>query len=63
MAARRAGVSDLPFFGVLKELTLIGYYTSTVGANDELQFQPATNRFDGCIPLERVDHRAWAELR
>ncbi|MGH7495393.1 MAG: gluconate 2-dehydrogenase subunit 3 family protein [bacterium] len=62
VAARRSGTSDLPFFGMMKELTLIGYYTSTVGANDELQFQPATNRFDGCIPLERVDGRAWAEL-
>lgn len=62
VAARRAGEKNLPFFGMLKELTLIGYYTSTVGANDELQFQPATNRFDGCIPLERVDGRAWAEL-
>ena len=63
VAARRTGVRDLPFFGMMKELTLIGYYTSTVGANDELQFQPATNRFDGCLPLERVDSRAWAELR
>ena len=62
VAARRSGASELPFFGMMKELTLIGYYTSAVGANDELQFQPATNRFDGCIPLERVDGRAWAEL-
>ena len=63
VAARLSGAADLPFFGMMKELTLIGYYTSVVGANDELQFQPATNRFDGCIPLERVDGRSWAELR
>jgi hypothetical protein len=63
VAARRSGAKDLAFFGMMKELTLIGYYTSAVGANDELQFQPATDRFDGCIPVERVDGRAWAELQ
>jgi hypothetical protein len=31
--ARNQRVDPLPFFGTLKELTLIGYYTSEVGCN------------------------------
>ncbi len=62
VAARRAGVKPLPFFATMKELTLVGYYTSDVGMTEELQFQPATDRYEGCIPLERVEGRAWAEL-
>lgn len=62
VAARRAQAAPLPFFATMKELTLVGYYTSDVGMNDELQFQPATDRYEGCIPLERVGRRAWAEL-
>ena len=30
----------VPFFGKLKELTVIGYYTSEVGAKQELIYQP-----------------------
>ncbi|WP_372781521.1 gluconate 2-dehydrogenase subunit 3 family protein [Litorivivens sp.] len=31
---------NVPFFGKLKELTVIGYYTSEVGAKQELIYQP-----------------------
>ncbi len=61
LAARRTGVKDLPFFAMMKELTLVGYYTSTIGMTEELVFQPATDRFEGCIPLGRVG-KTWAEL-
>jgi Gluconate 2-dehydrogenase subunit 3 len=33
VAARARGEKPLPFFATLKELTLIGYYTSEVGCN------------------------------
>jgi hypothetical protein len=61
VAARRAKVKDLPFFAMMKELALVGYYTSTIGMTEELQFQPATDKYEGCIPLDRVG-RAWAEF-
>lgn len=54
------GGSDLPpFFSVIKELTLVGYYTSEVGATQELQWLAAPGRFDGCAPLEEIG-RTWA---
>jgi len=59
--ARRAKSKAQPFFGMMKEFTLTGYYTSEIGVTQELLFQPATDKFEGCIPLERVG-RAWAEL-
>lgn len=61
LAARQKGAKEIPFFGMMKELTLVGYYTSTIGMTDELEFQPATDRFEGCIPLGRVG-KTWAEL-
>ena len=51
------------FFAMMKELTLVGYYTSQIGMLQELQFQPATSEYKGCIELEDVDNKTWARLR
>ncbi len=61
IAARKRWAKEIPFFGMMKELTLVGYYTSVIGMTEELEFQPATDRFEGCIPLGRVG-KTWAEL-
>jgi len=50
---------DLPFFGLMKQLTLLGYYTSEIGATQELQWLAIPVYFDGCAPLADVG-RAWA---
>lgn len=47
------------FFRMMKELTLVGYYTSEIGASQELQINLTPGRYDGCAPLEEVG-RAWA---
>ncbi|MEP6732041.1 MAG: gluconate 2-dehydrogenase subunit 3 family protein [bacterium] len=47
------------FFRTMKELTLLGYYTSQPGATKELQYNPVPGRFDGCVPIAKVG-RAWA---
>lgn len=41
-----------PFFNLMKELTLFGYFTSEIGATQELDYVPIPGRFDGCIPLK-----------
>jgi gluconate 2-dehydrogenase gamma chain len=54
---REAYASDAApqhFFRTMKELTLLGYYTSEAGATKELQYNPTPGRFDGCVPLSRV---------
>ena len=36
------------FFTALKELTLVGYYTSQIGATQELHWNPVPGRFEPC---------------
>ncbi|MGH7540477.1 MAG: gluconate 2-dehydrogenase subunit 3 family protein [Gemmatimonadota bacterium] len=57
--AREEDVDPLPFFATLKEWTLVGYYTSEVGATQELQWLAAPGRYDGDLPLEEVGP-TWA---
>lgn len=57
--ARRARTRPLPFFATLKEWTVVGYYTSEVGATQELRWLAIPGRYDGDLPLEEVG-RAWA---
>ena len=49
-----------PFFNQMKELTLTGYFTSEIGATQELKYFVATNNFDGCIPFDEIG-RVWSE--
>lgn len=52
-AAAEAGeeVEEMPFFGLMKEMTLVGYYTSEVGLTEELGYEAYTGSFEGCVPL------------
>ena len=47
-----------PFFATLKELTISGYYTSEIGATQELHLNPYVE-YRGDIPYDEVG-RAWA---
>lgn len=48
-----------PFFRTIKELTVFGYYTSEIGATEELRFDPVMGRYDPCVPVEEIG-RTWA---
>ncbi|MFT5640450.1 MAG: gluconate 2-dehydrogenase gamma chain [Cyclobacteriaceae bacterium] len=55
------GVSERPFFWRLKELTLVGYYTSEYGATKALQYLPVPVEYKGCIPLSEAGNgKTWA---
>ena len=45
---------DTTFFRRLKELTLLGYYTSEAGMKQELSVNIVPGRYEGCVPLEEV---------
>lgn len=47
--------ADAPFFAKLKELVVLGYFTSEIGATRELQFLPAPGRFDGNFDVADLD--------
>lgn len=42
----------VPFFRILKELTLFGYFTSEPGATQALDFVPIPGRYEGCMKME-----------
>lgn len=48
-----------PFFRLMKELTLLGYFTSEIGATQALAYVPVPGRFDGCMPMEE-GQKTWA---
>lgn len=48
---------NTPFFGKLKELVVIGYYTSEVGAKQELSYLPMPGYYDGSYEYAKVGRR------
>lgn len=47
------------YFSMIKQLTLLGFFTSQVGATQALRYLPIPGRYDGCTPYKKGD-RAWA---
>ncbi len=45
---------DKHFFRLLKELTVLGFCTSEVGATEFLRYDPVPGQYKGCIPFEEV---------
>lgn len=50
---------ESPFILTFKELTMLGYFTSEVGATQVLRYEANPGVYDGCMPLEEVG-RTWA---
>lgn len=43
-----------PFFRTMKELTLMGYYTSEIGMTQEVHWQAVPGKYNGCLPVNEV---------
>ena len=43
------------YFRMMKELTLLGYFTSEVGAKQARRYNPVPGRYDACIPYKKGD--------
>jgi gluconate 2-dehydrogenase gamma chain len=50
---------DMPFILKIKELTLLGFFSSEPGATQVLQYSPVPGPFKGCVPLKEVG-KTWA---
>jgi gluconate 2-dehydrogenase gamma chain len=49
------------FILTMKELTMLGYFTSEVGATKVLQYEAVPGAYKGCIPLSEAGNgKAWA---
>ncbi len=61
MAALQKKAPAPAFFQALKQMTLIGYYTSEIGGTQELVFEPIPGPYEACI--EAGSHgRVWTGL-
>lgn len=47
------------FFHLFKQLTLLGFFTSEIGATQALRYVRVPGRYDGDVPYKKGD-RAWA---
>ncbi|MXV49445.1 gluconate 2-dehydrogenase subunit 3 family protein [Pedobacter sp. HMF7647] len=47
------------YFRMMKELTLLGYFTSEIGCTQALRYSAVPGRYDGCMPYKKGD-KAWA---
>lgn len=47
------------FFQLAKELTMLGYFTSEIGATKALAYVEIPQRYDGCTPMT-PGQKAWA---
>jgi hypothetical protein len=50
---------DRPFILAVKELTVVGFFTSQPGCEQVLQYQAVPGSFNGCVPLADVG-KTWA---
>ena len=59
-AMAQPGEGNAPaFIHMMRELTLLGYFTSEAGATQTLDYVQVPGRYDGCIPLE-AGQKSWA---
>ena len=49
------------FFHLIRELTIVGYFTSEPVGKNVLHYDPVPGRYDGCIPLAEVGNRSWTK--
>jgi hypothetical protein len=47
------------YFKMMKELTLLGFFSSEVGATKALRYVAVPGKYEGCIPYKKGD-KAWA---
>ena len=66
-AARDAAKKDMKefigapvhYYTMIKQLTLMGYFTSEIGMKQALRFLPVPGKYDGAYPYKKGD-KAWA---
>jgi hypothetical protein len=59
MDARQNNDEPRHYFRLMKELALLGYFTSEIGCTRALQYVESPGKFDPCAPYQPGD-RAWA---
>jgi hypothetical protein len=58
VAAAQQGKEPSPF-GLLRSMTVLGYFTSEEVGKRVLLFNPVPGAYDGCVPIDQVGRRNW----
>ncbi len=53
------GQDAIHYFTLIKQLTLLGFFTSELGATQVLRYNPIPGKYEGCIPYKKGE-TAWA---
>jgi hypothetical protein len=51
--------NNRPFFKLMKQITVAGYFTSEIGATKALEYLPIPGRFEGDVPMQ-PGQKTWA---
>jgi hypothetical protein len=46
------------YFTMMKQLTMLGFFTSKTGMLDVLKYEPVPGRYEGCVPYKKGD-KLW----
>ena len=46
-------------FGLLRSVTVLGYFTSEQVGKQVLHYDPVPGRYDACVPIDEVGRRNW----
>ena len=57
--ANEAEGRDNTFFQMVRDLTLLGYFTSEEVGKNITHYDPIPGPFRGCVPIAEVGNRAW----
>lgn len=56
---QRSEGASAHYFTMIKQLTLLGFFTSEIAQKEVLRLLPIPGRYDGCYPLQKGE-TAWA---
>lgn len=56
---KKGEMKEWPFVLRMKELTMVGFFTSEVGATQVLHYEMVPGAYHGCVPLAEIG-KAWA---
>jgi gluconate 2-dehydrogenase gamma chain len=55
------GDKGKPFILVVRELTLLGFYTSELGINENMEYVAVPGEFHGCVPVSQLKKPVYWE--
>jgi hypothetical protein len=60
-AALEAKADPKPFILMIRELTILGYFSSRLGILDNMEYVPVPAGFQGCVPLSQMKKHVYWE--